>query len=1380
MAQIERINMAEGPLNTEEGASSGPPAASNTENQSNTQSTKSLSRWGFLSKLRPQGGRLEAGTEDQPDHTAQIRQATPPNYTREQLSKIPAMSRFAFLKALPPNDQLEAMRVLGLELMGSSGPDWVNELEEANNQRSKFQETRELYENLAKMNLHRDKIPTNRRADFDQLLKDTEHEMDELVAGALANPVLAFVRKEILEKYMEATQAAPPVDTDSYYPSPVSSKTKDERLKDIQNALGRDKNTGQYNYEETFWEYGEDALKEKFGVGADIQALRSEYEGIASYIASRVAISIEKEFRREPLIPEDDPQLVALGRVRLERVGDNYFVKDIKEEARRINEDNEQKRQRERRVAHFKERLHWSPWRERFDFVWAQNADELNETVLDWLEFFQQQLPQEAAEKVNQSVQTGRQNALNALEAALHRIEIPPKSKIAKELRATIEGHVDVIGGVQLLESPGGFEAYTAYLEDFSNNFNPHHDAVYLRNPKAAIIHDFLSQNDGEICLGGPDSLEKPLDGDTKDFRADLEEKAKLYAATHELYIRKEDFDSAELGRAEIIKEIQQLNLPSEEANAMYQKRLAEKMGRYSWNDEIEELLLTDQRHRDWVNNNISDPVKRAEAIAKIDGRTQVFNKIKARLDEKDGLTGLSPDARKAEIRKSIWDQMGKFGNKTLTTRIKGMPPGAEQDRELWRWVKNYNSLRERNGLEGWFPTSWDMVRLSINTQTKLIDRVLSKTEFRAMVEEIDDPYAGLTEEQTREQMLDEFREGFRGQLAGLNLTPQQEEEKIDQEVAKRAEAIRIRIEDVVFDREKRRAEAERAFTVGRAYQKFLGLDARWGGLTTRVDAQNGGTKLRTISSLARDILKAKIDKEAQEIEDKVTQFALTLPNNLTQKQKEAAMTRKKRLFRRNAVFAATLGLREIGIANDLPIWNYHYYGDVSQIQAFAPLVGYTHNDKGYLPELLDRGRREMEAVYSHLADEYMDGKILVVQDDPIIGLHQESLERARVISEGGELAQRDVFESRFMVSTSGGVKVPDLISKIGDLGVYDLLWENGCQDLREFQGFIKRRDEVELREQSFWNIRKWADPIKYAQRLRGAGAARTFLVGGEVKGQGWVPGTFNEPYDGLWRLRGLFANPDSWLNGVIRKRLLNKDSEGKFIKALMQILDKKDSDSKDPLKDMDPIMLDEIVKTGGGILKNLIDYMNSRRYVTNRAGYATKNWQYDNELIARAFFQEAAKRMPIVVKKGSLKKDGTIAAQDETIEDVGGEILGRDNLAYAAPGRTKVANELFEAILRTSSYHILSEADRRVFDGKAKEAKEDMDKMRATLESLPLPVEIQDLINAKRAYLTNLHTSSDNIAKEEERIRRQYIERKLHMEFVGEWAARLFMEKNS
>lgn len=1427
MARIEKPIMAEG---TSAGAEGGNPVnpgvVNNTENQNQAQPERSGNRWEFLKKLRRPGHKLEVKAT----HTSQAlvqsgevdnQTFAPPKHTLEQLLKIPASSRFSFLRALPEAEQLKAMHILGLEMRGGSGPAWMSELDPALNQPSKFQETLQLYEQLTEANLHRGKIPPARLADFDQLLADTAKAMDDLVRNASLSPVMAYAIEEMKQKYAEAIQIPPKAaDEDSYYPTQSTAKTKDERLAQVKKALGREEirdpktgkiRPGEFHYQEAFWEYGEEVLMEKFGLSAaQVQKLRQDYEGIASYIASKVAIAIEKEFKGISLNP-DAPGF--------ENVGDVY-LDYIHQEVRQEQEKEAQRITRERRRAHFRERLKYNHWSRRFDFLWAQNAAELEESVLDWLEYFQQQLPQESAGKVNQSIQTGRENALGALEYALHRLEIPTGSETAEKLRATIEGHVDVIGGVQLLESQGGFEAYTEYLEDFSNNFNAHHDAVYLRNPKAAIIHDFLS--DGDICLGGPDTLEKPLDGETKAFRMDLEERAKVYGATHELYIREEDFMAAELGRAEVIRDVQQLNLTPEQADAEVQRRLAEKLGRYGWNDKIEEMLI-DSKNQILDNQDQFTPTAlqtyNQATLDKFKTRIVVFRKIKRRLDAEDiyeitpghfvSLATLTPDQRKDAIRKRIWDEMAKYGNKGAMVRINAMGTQAEKDRALWKWVKDRNVLRERNGLDKWFPSSWDTVRLSINTSTKLIDRALSKQEFRSMIEEVDDPYAGLTEDETRERMLEEFRAGLRLQFAGQNLTPDQLEERVEQEMAQREEAIHMNIEDVIFDREKRRVEAERAFNVDRAYQKFLGLDARWGGLTVRVVDTDGKTKLRTIPSLKRDILKAKIDKEEAEIEAKVNQFALTLPPNLTPEQIDTAKTRKRRLFRKDATFAVALGLREKDIGGDIPGTHYFYYGDPAIIQVFTELVGLTHNDKGLLPELLDRQRREEEAVDSFLAEQFMEkhgGETLVVIDDPLTGEHREFWERSRVINEGGELSQRDLFESRFMISTSGAVKVADLISRIADLGVKDLLSENGCWDMREFQGYIKRRDEVELKKQSFWNIRKWADPIRYAQRLRGAAEARKFLVGGEIKGQGNIPGVLNEPFNGLWRFRDEFLEFSGWISanlhaitegkGGIPKfnskqdwiNFLNSDQVNKQINTntpekvkhfrswVLEILSHEEVG--DYLK---TVHKDKMVPVGAEILKFLTSYMDARRYVMNRAGFAPKNWQWDNEIMLRAFLSVTTETQPIIAKAGDYNKEASekegrpvFYSGGEEIAKTGGEMVGGDHLAYAPEGRTIVAINIFKAILSGSSYHTLDAADVRTLEGRAYRTKEAMATKRAEIVQRPLPQEIQTMLANREAYLLTLHTSDVNRVKEAQRIKDQYYDTQLQKEFIGEWPIRL------
>ena len=57
------------------------------------------------------------------------------------------------------------------------------------------------------------------------------------------------------------------------------------------------------------------------------------------------------------------------------------------------------------------------------------------------------------------------------------------------------------------------------------------------------------------------------------------------------------------------------------------------------------------------------------------------------------------------------------------------------------------------------------------------------------------------------------------------------------------------------------------------AQDRFLEFTARWGGLTTRVVNKEGEIELRTVYSMAEEILKAKIDKEAREVESNVREW---------------------------------------------------------------------------------------------------------------------------------------------------------------------------------------------------------------------------------------------------------------------------------------------------------------------------------------------------------------------------------------------------------------------------------------------------------------------------------------------------------------------------
>ncbi len=1184
--------------------------------------------------------------------------------------------------AVDPQTGKEVARVPRIE--GGALPNWLKPFSPTFN--SFFQDYTRVSKEFAEIEaVPRQHVPRPHRFEFHAMYDQRFREfhrvktgVDQFVDSALQRGLLHFVINDLKALHVRATQRV------------SRSEFGSESASDWQAEL---RNFAEGGYKETFWNYGDDVLRAVFG-NIPITVLREQYEGVGAFVASKIAIALEKDLKGIALSPGE--------------LGDRIF-REIKEDRNRAEE-----RRRERATAD--EMLTYSDWRERFDFNWAQTPEELELSVFAWLEKFVAHLPEATIEELNNESLTWKRNAVSALEKAANRLRISEKDPFYKELKGTIEGYVEVLRGVKFLETDGGAEAHTVALEEFAHNFNEKHDAIYLGNAKSAIIQAFLAKHKN-IAMGDDGNIEKPQFGDIEDFRGNIEEQAKRYAATHELYIRPEDFE---------------------------ERRIQNNEG-YGWDDVVEELLLVDSRGMAQAAV-LTDPIAQAEAIVKVATRTGVFKNIKERLDKEEGFDSLTVDQRRDVIRDRIKAKISLAGNQQLLSEINAMNQ-TEADQALWKYVRDFNRKMESQGHRLWFPSNWDTVRLSINRSTKLVDRVLSEEELEAMIEEVSPFVIGgkpiMIDKLTPEQIEAEI-----AKIAGLSTTQKRE-----------------LLEDALFDKQQRETEAERAFNINRAYQKFLGVDARWGGMAVRVVNDDGEVVLRNVWDIAQEILKAKIDAEEAVIEAQVIthEAALRARGGLTAAEIEKAVTERRRMLRRDSTFGATLALREIGIANDLPIWNYYYYNDPQRIQTFAPLVGYTHNDKTEIIELLDRGRREMRAVWDYLADTYMDGKILMVKDEPNVtvdasgqpaNFHQERMDRARVINEAGVSVLREVFEARFQLSTSGGVEVVDLISRVGDLGIYDLLWEMGCKDFREFQGFIKRRDEVELRKQSFWNIRQWRDPITYAKRLRGAHAARPYLTGGDVKGQR-KPGLLQEPMMGAYKFRDAFVDRNSW-GGSGSSEIKNKidQTNSEFKKVLQEILENDGNFAKLTVQEQD-----KVVETGAGILSTLIEYMEALRYKMNRAGLAPKNWKLDNELIFRHYAIELLKRAPLPGKAEILG---------------GGEKLGDQDLGYAVQGRSKLAIKIYENILRTSSYHILVGKDRQVFDDKGVEIKARMDTERARIQAQPLTPEQQNRVNARRTYLASLNTTPDMLNEEIARLEKHYREERLHKEFVGEWPAKL------
>lgn len=1191
-------------------------------------------------------------------------------------------------------------------------------------------------------------------------LVETENQINQLIGGAEEEDILKFVKDFIRGRYSEALNLTRGESRRGELPSDDESAQNrmvsvGERIKYIHENLD--------NYQETFWDYSDAALMQAFEITdpAEILTLRVKYEGIANYIAKKAAIAMDKEFNSGKDVSPD------------EGIGEAILV-EAKERLMQERREAAEKRRRERRLMTAEDRLHWYDWREKFDFTWAETPEELDQVVFDWIEQFSKILPRNAAESVNQAVNKGRTDALSSLEQMLVRLKIKPDSPFALSLRNRIEGYVEVIGGVGLLESGGGFEAFTAYQEDYANNFNGHHDEIYLGNAKSAILQDQLS--DGLISLGSSRSTEKPHDRDMNELRSKEGLAAIRYAATHELYISDRDFENADAGIEEAQKEVARMGLSGEAAQRMLDQIIGEKRGRYSWDDPIEEMLLHDSKSfkKLFARTDLSDAEMEAEA-RKLNLRVGVFQKIKERLDKEDGLFGKTDAERRDIIRGRIKAEMAEQGESILLRLINAMATPEEKDRALWKWVKDYNKIRQENAFVTWFPTRWDLVRLSIDKPTKLIDRALSKEEFRSMVVEVEDEFKGLSDEEIDGRLAQEAAKKIEEETAKIDISilgakREAEIKRITEVINKQKD---YRWADYDYARKRRTTEAERAFVINRAYQKFLGWDARKGGMVARKVNDDGDIEMIRITDKAAEILKDKIDLEEEQIEKQVLEFERKLEEKLRKTGRyskeyiEDRKIKRKRLLRRNATFGATLALREMGVANDLPIWDYYFFSHSKMVDVVAPYMGFTHGYKPVIADRLDRGRREMRAVFDYLAAEYMDGRILVIEEDPdtdvdpvtgeIKSHHREVFDRARVVNEGGSPHLRDVFETQFMLSTSGGVELPELITKITHSGVYDLLWERGCLDFREFQGFIKRRDESDLREQTLWNTTEWEDPTSYAKSLREAAAAKTFLTGGTIKGQGKVAGVLQEPMQGAWKYRSELLNPNVWLKTEI-KGLINHDVVNKMEgwKTMFQeVLDNPDNQDK-----ISQVEIDNLVKIGAEIISPIIQFMDAREYVMKRGGGRTpNNWKLDNELIVKAYL-------------------------DVLLNSNKNENVGPDHLDYAAAGRSAIAIGIYRNLLKTASYHLLSEQEKNnpgqhlELDKHAKEAQKKLEDERARIEAEPLPANVISMIAKRKEKLREKEATEANIEREAKRLEEQYKTEQLHRRVVGEWAAAFASEE--
>lgn len=1283
---------------------------------------------------------------------------------------------------------------------------------------------------------------------------------------------------------------------------------------------------------------------------------RSKYgartERSAEDLARELPMRVEENFwdPEDPRMQQLEQNYAGIGKYLVERLS-RSIVKDIQQPDREMNfsdegdillEELRDKRTKIRERATSKERLNYNEYLRNYDFNWAENLDELRDSVFDWAEKLEEVISSSAVTESSEKYRQWKGGAEGVFEARVNALGLNDKGPEVKFLKDIINSYAEVITGTRLIEiGKEGFEGYAGNLETFMRESLRHLDAIVLSSEEVFIADDLITADGGKVYLAGGERTEKPSEGETRKHRREGIEAARRHATRHRAYITDVDFEAARLRevhdqiRTEATQRGQQRGLTPEQIEIDIERRLnASKRGeqrsgvyfnaRYGWgeNDAIEELLLTDQRGRDRAAQ--MPQADQAAEIAKVEARTGVFKEIKERWDKQEEsivypgktLHDLNPDERKEEIRKRIRDEIDNREYTAFGEEVDQIQDVAQRDKALWGWVKGINENTNKygtieSGARPWFPTQWDLVRLSIDKSAKLRDRGLTDEQANAMIEKVDDPYLGMTTAQIRRQI--------RRQNAGLPQAQRLSEK-----------ALKDKTEQILFDKSKKEGRATRAVDILMKFHTFVGYEARAGGMQSREvdDDPNspyyGETKMMRVYDELTDIMTAKIKAEEEWIEGQVTwydnginssaQTAMTpaqieveitnsrqaiigqgrseeeadlcmaayrngleaplrhkesltswydqgtqrtmtpaeiqaeiaaqserlmslgkskeeiapwmaayrnglegagLPNtDLTPELIELGVKLKRRSLRRGTTFALTHAAKEMGLTEGhLPIWSPYYYGDEKLIDAMAPYYGYTHEDKGTITQIVDKGRRELRAIKRYVAQKHMgtldhdyeeeedDGhghqhtvhksetlRLMSVSDNPLIGFHDEKAVRPRVINIGGAL--RGIYEQQMMVSTSGGVNVPERAVEFGDLGVNDLFLEMGAMNLREFWRWVKRRDEAELADQSHWALgrdeKEHKDGVSYAKRLRGSGDAATALTGGKYDGRK-IEGILNEPMSGAYKYRDMFFDTSIWLRDTTRKDMghithalpVSAQELAEWKKHIMHILDEA------KLKEINPVQIDKLIEVGFGIMKPLVDLMDARKYVENRGGKAPRTWAMDNELIFKDYISLLLDRDFVQAKddSGKILKDekGNIIYENGGVK----ENLGPKSMAYAVHARTPMAIKLFTDILRTSSYHLLKEKhlEKLVEGGKdpdsqevmegAKKVKERMDAKRKEIkERMDSDAEFAALLDKRAEVFKSRNATKGAIDKEQRRMKFFYVEDRLHKEFFGEWPA--------
>lgn len=1082
--------------------------------------------------------------------------------THEQLMQLSPEERMEYVSKLPAEKWAETSKQLGVPIPMAGGADEpqlyiadrfgnVRETRAVGSEPSDilappeipprergsvFQQALYYYEYYSSIN--QESLSQTDRPRLERLRNQARADVEHLVVVADQQGVLVDVRKRALDFYKK-----------------VKAAKRSERYggRERQELIDYGRRGG---YEELFWNNS-----------TELKQLEGTFRGAARYVWDGILTEIDKEANQEEALPLNP--LAALEFQRLQ-------------EQRRIDRLKEKKY-----ITH--ESYYGRYWE-----LTAENKEELIPSILDWVRDQIAEVSDTDVQSANRQIETIRETGVRILENCRVRLNSEELQDIAEtdpfflRAKALVEGVTDVLGYEKVIYK-GGEEVATQYSERFASNYIAHHEAIYLENPKVALILHMLSTyKDGTYWLGQDWGVEKTGEGEIADYRRDIEEYIVEYAGTHQLFISEEAFT---LDRNPVING-------------------ERKDLRYSFDDNIERILLDPG---DQIRAQIAARGN-TEALRKHDLRVGVSRRNKEELDAEERLGGLTAEQRQEQIRNRILQQMGLkerysyLANLSTEARrqadqARARGDTAEENRILWKWVQDYNEYRISLRLSRWYPSGWDRVRQNIDRPTKVLDWVLSKEEFEAMFEEVELPQDPTLMNQQITQNKNDARFGF--QLA-------------------------------------------------RSYQIFNLEDTMLGGMRTRdIDPETGkyrdeGHKVKRIFDIVQQRLEEAIAKEEAALTAAKAARDAAIASGGPVEIKSATDDLRDKIWHSN--FLATHALKAIGLVEGkLPVWSYNFL-DPSTLEVFtktladwdvevSPGVLISHNNKPAVYEILERGRRALKEAYDEAAEEHMEGRFKVFDESgqqatsffmaiDDFGESSPMAERPRMVSKGGVAENRKITDTRFELSTSGGVAVPENIFTLGDLGFYPRFVLMGVTDTRSYHGYIKRRNAKEFHDHKFFDV---MDPVAFPRSQRAAYNARKYLVGGSLGEGRSTPGALQEPFRQAYKTADVIR---SWLYG---ERNLDtrkmKDTVGYLV--ILAKWRRGENLSEDEYKNLEVLrqktfqdfpkldkpMQDALFESVYTALTNFSEALKAENeVVANRIGRAPRNLAYDNTLKWYAF----------------------------------------------------------------------------------------------------------------------------------------------------------------